>query len=253
MLARPDSARYRLSKFVRRHAIAVTVATVVVASLAAFGAVSARQARVLAEQRHVAQVERDKAEQVVRVLIDLFQTINPSVRPDGDRMPVGDFLAGAQGRSLELLRSTPAVRARLQQVFGLIQQTRGQYVEARRSSMPRDRAAAATRAPIIPDARVDAGARRAGGGCGENERARTLLEESLRRQPSLRRSARAHGDAFCTPRACRRDRRRSTRARRLLMRRGSRFNETGCGRTIPWCGRAVRVGSAATTRGRTPR
>ena len=133
VLARPDTVRYRLSKFVRRHAIAVAAATVVVASLAAFGIVSAWQARVLAEQRRVAQVERDTAEQVVRVLIDLFQTTNPSVRPDGDRMPVGEFLAGAQGRSLELLRSTPAVRARLQQVFGLIQQTRGQYVEARRA------------------------------------------------------------------------------------------------------------------------
>ena len=78
VLARPDSARYRLSKFVRRHAIAVAAATVVVASLAAFGIVSAWQARVLAEQRRVAQIERDTAEQVVRVLIDLFQTINPS-------------------------------------------------------------------------------------------------------------------------------------------------------------------------------
>ena len=182
VLARPDSARYRLSKFVRRHAIAVAAATVVVASLAAFGVVSAWQARVLAEQRRVAQIERDTAEQVVRVLIDLFQTINPSVRPDGDRMPVGEFLAGAQGRSLELLRSTPEVRARLQQVFGLIHRTRGQYAEARRTL---DAALAEQQRLLGADhpetlASLQALAELAAA-LGENARARTLLEDSLRR------------------------------------------------------------------------
>src|SRR6185436_8006557 len=85
----------------------------------------------LAEQRRVAQIERDTSEQVVKVLIDLFQATNPSVRPDGDRMPIGEFLADAQTRSLELLRGAPAVRARLQQVFGLIHNSRGQYGPAR--------------------------------------------------------------------------------------------------------------------------
>ena len=182
VLARPDSARYRLSKFVRRHAIAVAAAVVVVTSLAAFGVVSARQARVLAEQRRVAQIERDTAEQVVRVLIDLFQTINPSVRPDGDRMAVGAFLAGVQGRSLELLRSTPEVRARLQQVFGLIHQTRGQYVEARRTL---DAALAEQQRLLGADhpetlASLQALAELAAV-LGESARARTLLEDSLRR------------------------------------------------------------------------
>ena len=182
VLARPDSARYRLSKFVRRHAIAVAAAIVVVASLAAFGVVSAWQARVLAEQRRVAQIERDTAEQVVRVLIDLFQTINPSVRPDGDRMPVGEFLAGAQGRSLELLRSTPQVRARLQQVFGLIHRSRGQYAEARRTL---DAALAAQQRLLGADhpetlESLQALAQLAAA-LGENARARTLLEDSLRR------------------------------------------------------------------------
>ena len=95
-------------------------------SLVAFGAVSARQARVLAEQRRAAQLERDTSEQVVRVLIDLFETTNPAVRPDGDRTPVGEFLVGAQARSLMLLAGVPEVRARLQHVFGRIHQTRGQ-------------------------------------------------------------------------------------------------------------------------------
>ena len=182
VLARSDSARYRLSKFVRRHAMAVAAATVVVASLAGFAVVSARQARVLTEQRRLAQVERDTAEQVVRVLIDLFQTINPSVRPDGNRMPVGEFLAGAQGRSLELLRSTPAVRASLQQVFGLIHQTRGQYVEARRALeaalADQERLLGADHPETLESMQALAELAAA---LGESERARALLEESLRR------------------------------------------------------------------------
>ena len=87
VLARPDSAWYRLSKFVRRNALAVGAATFLIVSLAVFGIVSNRQARVLAEQRRIAQTERDTAEQVVRVLIDLFETTNPAVRPDGESDP----------------------------------------------------------------------------------------------------------------------------------------------------------------------
>jgi eukaryotic-like serine/threonine-protein kinase len=190
VIARPDSTRYRLSKFLRRHAIAVGAITAVVASLAAFGIVSARQARVLAEQRRVAQIERDTSDQVVRVLIDLFQTTNPSIHPDGDRMPVGEFLAGAQERSLELLRATPAVRARLQQVFGLIRQTRGQYREARAvldaALAEQERILGADHPDTLES--LEAVAELAAA-LGETERARALLEESLRRH------TRVFGDA----------------------------------------------------------
>ena len=182
VLARPDSAWYRLSKFVRRNALAVGAATFLIVSLAVFGIVSNRQARVLAEQRRIAQTERDTAEQVVRVLIDLFETTNPAVRPDGDRMPLGEFLAGAEGRSLELLRSTPAVRARLQQVFGLIHQTRGQYARARQAL---DEALAEQRRRRGPDHPESLESLQALGELAsvldDNDAARALLEESLER------------------------------------------------------------------------
>ncbi len=64
VLAQPDTVGYRVRKFVGRHRLAVAVSAVFVASLAAFGGVSAWQARVLAEQRRVAQRERDASEQV---------------------------------------------------------------------------------------------------------------------------------------------------------------------------------------------
>ncbi len=182
VLARPDSTSYRFSKFVRRNRLAVGAAAAFVLSVAAFGGVSAWQARVLAEQRRVAQVERDTSEQVVRVLIDLFQATNPSVRPDGDRMPIGEFLADAQTRSLELLRGAPAVRARLQQVFGLIHHSRGQYAPARAAL---EEALAEQRRLAGPDHPGALESLQALGELarlmGDGERARALLEESLER------------------------------------------------------------------------
>ena len=182
VLARPDGSWYRLSKFARRNALAVGAAAIVIVSLAAFGLVSAWQASVLDEQRRVAQTERDTAEQVVRLLIDLFETTNPSVRPDGERMPLGEFLAGAETRSLELLRSTPAVRAKLQQVFGLIHQTRGQYAQARQALDEALAEQRRQRGPDHPEALESLQALgELAGVLDDRDRARALLEESLER------------------------------------------------------------------------
>ncbi len=182
VLARPDGSWYRLSKFARRNALAVGAAAMVIVSLAAFGLVSAWQASVLDEQRRVAQTERDTAEQVVRLLIDLFETANPSVRPDGERMPLGEFLAGAETRSLELLRSTPAVRAKLQQVFGLIHQTRGQYAQARQALDEALAEQRRQRGPDHPEALESLQALgELAGVLDDRDRARALLEESLER------------------------------------------------------------------------
>jgi serine/threonine-protein kinase len=186
VLAQPDTVGYRVRKFVGRNRLAVLAAAVLFASLAAFGAVSARQARVLAEQRRAAQLERDTSDQVVRLLIDLFEATNPSVRPDGDRMPIGEFLRGAQERSLEGLRDTPAVRAKLQQVFGLIHQARGQYAPARAAlegALEEQRRSAG---PDHPEtlATLQALGEVAHYG-GDDLRARVLLDESLARHVRL--------------------------------------------------------------------
>jgi serine/threonine-protein kinase len=182
VLAQPDTVGYRFRKFVGRNRLAAFTSAVFVASLATFGGVSAWQARVLAEQRRVAQLERDASEQVARVLVDLFETTNPSVRPDGDQIPVGEFLRGSQARSLALLRDVPAVRARLQHVFGLIHQTRGQYGPAREAF---EEALEERRRLVGPDAPEALESLQAlGEVChegGDDQRSRALLEESLER------------------------------------------------------------------------
>ena len=148
VLAQPDTVSYRARTFVRRNRLAVTAAAVFVSCITGFGVVAALQARALAEQSRIAGIERDKAEQVVRVLVELFETTNPAVRPDGNRMPIGQFLAGAEGRALAQLSGAPLVRARLQQVFGLIHAERGEFTPARTAL---EEALAAQRRLVGPD------------------------------------------------------------------------------------------------------
>lgn len=182
VLAQPDTLGYRVRTFVRRNPVAVGLATTIVVSLAVFAAISAWQARVLAEQRRVAQHERDTANHVVGVLVDLFQTTNPSVRPDGHRMALGEFLAGAQVRALDSLRDAPEVRARLQYVFGRIHLTRGAYADARRSLEDAGtslRAAGGTDSPETLDVLVALG--ETWHHAGDSARATALLEEALTR------------------------------------------------------------------------
>jgi serine/threonine-protein kinase len=182
VLAQPDTLRYRARKFVGRNRFAVTAAAVLASCITAFGIVAALQARAVAEQGRVARMEQAKAEQVVQVLVDLFETTNPAIRPDGDQMPIREFLAGAESRALTQLSSTPVVKAKLQQVFGLIHSQRGQYTPARETL---EAALAEQRRLLGPDHPDTLESLHALGrvlyGSGDGERARTLLQESLDR------------------------------------------------------------------------
>ena len=133
VLAKPDTLAYRARRFVGRNRAAVAAVALFATSLVGFGIMAGWQARTAAAERDAARTERDKAEQVVGVLVDLFETSNPNVRPDGDQMSVRQFLVDAEPRVLDGLQTQPAVRARLQQVFGLIYVARDQYAEARRA------------------------------------------------------------------------------------------------------------------------
>jgi eukaryotic-like serine/threonine-protein kinase len=182
VLAQPDTLTYRARKFVGRNRLAVTAAAVFVGCITAFGVVAALQARALAAQGRVARLEQEKAEQVVRVLVDLFETTNPAVRPDGDRMPLREFLAGAESRALAQLTGAPVVKAKLQQVFGLIHSERGAYTPAREALEEALREQRRLVGPDHPDALESLHALgQVLYGADDESRARRLLQESLDR------------------------------------------------------------------------
>jgi serine/threonine-protein kinase len=131
VLARPDTLSYRLHKFIRRNRIGVGVAAAFVALLLGFSVVTGLQARAVAREGDAARAERDKAEQVVQVLVNLFETSNPTVVPGGDTLRVGDFLARGEAQVLEALGEQPAVQARMKQVLASVYSARSQFDRAR--------------------------------------------------------------------------------------------------------------------------
>ncbi len=182
VLARPTTLSYRVRKFVGRNWLVVSGAVMLVCLLTASGVMTVVQAARVSAERDRARSEQAKTEQVVRVLVELFESTNPAVRPDGDRMPVGEFLGGAKMRALAGLQRAPEVRARLKQVFGLIDYTRGQYAPARTAL---EEALAEQRRQLGPEHPDALESLHALGvvlhAAGDGQRARVVLEESLER------------------------------------------------------------------------
>jgi len=121
--ARPDTLAYRSSKFVLRHRFGVATAGLAAVLLVGFALAMAQQARRTAH-------ERDRAEQVTRFLVDLFQSSDPdAVR--GDTLTVRRVLEeGAQRVRTELIRQ-PEIRATLLSVIGGVDRSLGLHDEAR--------------------------------------------------------------------------------------------------------------------------
>ena len=182
VLAQADTLSYRARRFVGRNRLTVTAAAVFITCITAFGIVATLQGRALAERSRVARLEQEKAEQVVRVLVDLFETTNPAIRPDGDRMPIREFLAGAEARALTQLSRAPLVKAKLKQVFGLIHYERGEYTPAREAL---EEALTEERRLVGPDHPDALESLQALGQvlyeADDESRARVLLQESLER------------------------------------------------------------------------
>ena len=131
VIAQKDTLGYRVRTFVRRNRVGVVVATAFVLLLIGFSVVTAWQAQTVAHERDAAQTERDKAEQVVQVLVNLFQSSNPNLVPGGDTLRVGEFLEQGEARVLEELEDQPEIQARMKQVLGDVYTARSQYGRAR--------------------------------------------------------------------------------------------------------------------------
>ncbi len=114
VLARPDSMRYRVTKFYRRHRTGVVAA---VAVIAAFTTMSVFYTQRLAEERDLALDEQRKASEVVRFVTGLFEVSDPS-ESRGDDLSARQLLdAGAVQINTELV-DRPSVQATMRRVLG---------------------------------------------------------------------------------------------------------------------------------------
>jgi serine/threonine-protein kinase len=129
VLARPDSAWYRASRFVRRNRLAVATAGIVAVALvtaaivASVGLVHARAA----ERRALADAEITR--QVSRFLVDVFNVSDPG-EARGNSITAREILDKASSRVMTELSTAPAVRAALLATMADVYAKLGLYDDA---------------------------------------------------------------------------------------------------------------------------
>ncbi|MEO8198040.1 MAG: tetratricopeptide repeat protein, partial [Thermoanaerobaculia bacterium] len=122
--ARPDTMGYRLSRFVRRHRVAVAAAVVVFAALILALSVSIRQTRRANSAAAAARLEARRAERVKGFLVSVFEQADPN-RARGAEMPARQILTEGASRLESELRDEPEVRAELDDAVARIQGSLG--------------------------------------------------------------------------------------------------------------------------------
>ena len=130
VLACPPSAKYRLSKFVRRNKVGVTAGALVAASLvvglalASAGMVQARLAQAEAAR------EAEAARQVSDFLVRLFEVSNPS-EALGNSITAREILDLGAAQIRDELADQPVVQARLMGTMGHVYRALGLFDEGR--------------------------------------------------------------------------------------------------------------------------
>jgi eukaryotic-like serine/threonine-protein kinase len=123
--ARPDTWRYTLGKFVRRHARLVSAAAIIFALLV--GLVIFYTVR-LTRARNAALMQAARTQRIQRFMLNLFQGGDPAAGPADDLRVVTLLDRGVQeARSLD---AEPAVQAELYETLGGIYQKLGKLEQA---------------------------------------------------------------------------------------------------------------------------
>jgi serine/threonine-protein kinase len=125
LAARPDTVRYRLSKFVGRHRRAVSAA--VVAFTAAVALVVFFTVR-LASARNAAETAATRAQRVQQFMLNLFEGGDKEAGPAGGLRVVTLLDRGVQ--EARMLNREPAVQADLYETLGRIYRTLGDFDRA---------------------------------------------------------------------------------------------------------------------------
>jgi eukaryotic-like serine/threonine-protein kinase len=127
--ARPPGTIYRAKKFVRRHRIGVTVATLLVVLLIAFSVTTSIQAIRIAQERDRANQEAETSHQVSEFLMGLFKVSDPS-EARGNTVTAREILNEGVEKIESDLADQPVIQARLMETMGRVYTSLGLYREA---------------------------------------------------------------------------------------------------------------------------
>jgi len=122
--ARADTVRYRTTKFVRRNKGVVAALLLIVG----FAAMMTVQTLRVGRERDLAAAERDKAERVSNLLVDVFRVSDPQTNREG--ATAREVLEAGAERIARELKGQPEVRAKLLDTIGRVYQNLGLYKEA---------------------------------------------------------------------------------------------------------------------------
>ncbi|TVQ15029.1 MAG: hypothetical protein EA364_03155 [Balneolaceae bacterium] len=115
--ARPESKRYRMGKFIRRHKPMVLAGTLLLITLIAGIVAFAWQFNIAAAERDRARVEAETSHQVAGFLQGLFASVDPSVSR-GDMLTARELLDRGAVQIGTELAGQPDVQARMLDVLG---------------------------------------------------------------------------------------------------------------------------------------
>jgi serine/threonine protein kinase/Tfp pilus assembly protein PilF len=122
VIARPETLGYLTAKFVRRHRAGVAASAAIGVLLVALGVGMAVQAKRVAQ-------ERDRAQQVSNLLLDLFKSANPEVS-GGDTITVVEVLDRGVERIRTSLREQPDLQGTMLGVLSEVYWNLGRWTEA---------------------------------------------------------------------------------------------------------------------------
>jgi eukaryotic-like serine/threonine-protein kinase len=136
VIAHRDTMSYRSAKFVRRHWLPVTATVSVAFMILAFAITTyVQSARIaaerdrVAEQRAVAEQERNRAEEVSTFLVNLFKLSDPQENR-GNQVTARELLDSGAKRLETGLQDQPGTKAALLATVGAVYDSLGQYREA---------------------------------------------------------------------------------------------------------------------------
>lgn len=115
--ARRGGWRYRVSRFLRRHALAAILTVVTLVSLVGGLAVALWQAELARTQRDLARSEGEKSSQTVQFLLDIFRSADPATTK-GERITAEELLKSGADRAERYQFSDPDVHFDLLMAMG---------------------------------------------------------------------------------------------------------------------------------------
>ncbi len=127
--ARPDSLRYRSGRFLRRNALAVAAAGLVLLSIVVGAAATWRQAENARLAAETARVEASRAGAVKDFLLDVFAGAAPN-QTQGEQVTALELLDRSARRLDSGMATTPKLRTELQLTLAGIYRELGQFQRA---------------------------------------------------------------------------------------------------------------------------